>query len=94
MPITEKLTMDIPGGADMIGAPVKCRIRKIESSNIDWIGWPVDGEPCLIVQFKGGSRYVYLGVSRQKAVACAFSASSGEYLNKRIKPHYEVAKLR
>lgn len=94
MPVTEKLDLLIPGGGEMIGAPVKCRIRKIDSSNVDWVGWPTTGEPCLIVQYKGGARYVYLGVSRQRAVAVANHPSTGKYINERIKPHYEVAKLR
>lgn len=74
--------------------PVKLNIRSTESSNIDWIGWPVSGEPLLVVQFSGGGRYVYLDVTRQKAVACAFSKSSGTYLNKHIKPNHDVVKLR
>lgn len=70
-------------------------IRKIGSSNIRWIGWPMyDNVPIMVVEFKGGGRYAYLGVSRQRAVACAYAASSGRYLAKKIKPDFEVVKLR
>jgi hypothetical protein len=70
------------------------RFRRIDSSNIDWIGWPATGEPTMIVQFKGGSRYAYLGVSRQRAVACAYAESTGRFLNTKIKPFYDIMKLR
>jgi hypothetical protein len=79
---------------DADGNEVKLQGRLIKSSNIDWIGWPVTGEPMLVVQFKGGGRYAYLGVSRQRSVALAHHASSGKYINERIKPHFEVVKLR
>jgi hypothetical protein len=83
-------TMDIPTPAGVIPA----RVRMIDSSNIEWIGWPAMAADLMFVQFKGGSRYVYSGVSRQKAVAAAYAVSSGEYLERKIKPHYEVLKLR
>jgi hypothetical protein len=70
------------------------KVRVVNSSNIDWIGWPPDGDPLMIVQFKDGGRYGYIGVSRQKAVAAANAESSGKYLNERIKPHYEVVRIR
>lgn len=82
--------MDIPTSE----GPVKCRVRQIESSNIEWIAWPANGDPLLIVQFEGASRYGYIGVSRQRAVACAYAKSTGEYLNRIIKPNYEVVRLR
>lgn len=69
-------------------------IRPLKSSNISWIGWPDTGEPLMVVEFSNGTRYAYPGVTRQRAVACAYADSSGEYLNKRIKPHFEVVKLR
>jgi hypothetical protein len=83
-------TFDIPTPAGVIPA----RVRMINSSNIEWIGWPVMAADLMFVQFKGGSRYVYSGVTRQRAVAAAYAASSGEYLERKIKPHYKVLKLR
>jgi len=78
-----------PEGATTVSA------RMIDSSNISWIGWPRFGkQPLMFVEFKDGSRYVYAGVSRQKALACAKAKSSGSYLAKRIKPHHEALKLR
>ena len=76
------------------GEIVKINARNVNSSNVEWIGWPQTGEPLLLVQFTGGARYAYLGVSRQKAVAVAYGRSVGESINKRIKPHHEVVKLR
>jgi hypothetical protein len=74
--------------------PIKLNIRRVESSNIDWVGWPQNGNKTMVVQFADGSRYAYVGVSRQRANALARAESSGAYLAKYIKPHYEVAKLR
>lgn len=73
---------------------LKLNARIVNSSNVDWIAWPVSGEPALFVQFVGGARYVYLGVSRQRAVAAANSPSTGEYINQKIKPNFKVRKLR
>jgi hypothetical protein len=74
---------------------VSCVTRMIDSSNVRWIGWPEKGsQPLMFVEFKDGSRYVYYGVTRQRAVHAAFAESSGEYLNKRIKGKYEYLKLR
>lgn len=64
------------------------------SSNVEWLGWPVTGEPTMVVQFKSGDRYAYLGVTRQRAVAMAYAPSVGSYLNKRVKPHFTVVRLR
>lgn len=73
--------------------PVNARL--VESSNIDWIGWPRIGkEKLMFVQFRGGVRYVYFGVSRQKAVAMANADSSGEFLNRRIKKKHGCIKVR
>jgi len=74
--------------------PVKLNIRRLDSSNIDWIGWPVSGESLMVVNFKDGSRYGYVGVSRQRAVAMAYAWSSGSYLAMYIKPFYKVYQLR
>lgn len=68
-------------------------IRYVESSNIDFIGWPQDGEPLMLVRFNSGSLYGYYPVSRQRAVAAALAPSPGKYLNERIKPHFECVKI-
>lgn len=64
------------------------------SSNVERVGWPVTGEPLILVQFHNGSIYGYLGGSRQLAVALARSKSVGEFLNKRIKPKYKAVRIR
>jgi hypothetical protein len=76
------------------GQPVKLHIRRVASSNIDWIGWPVSGEPLLIVQFLDGGRYGYLGVTRQKAVAMANAKSTGRYFHANVKTKYKPVKIR
>jgi len=75
--------------------PIPIYIRRIDSSNIEWIGWPKDGgQRLMFVEFKDGSRYVYNGVSRQRAVSCAYSDSTGSYFQKNIRGKYETLKLR
>lgn len=96
---TTRTTVFLPtSGLVDLGIPpgnIAFSARDVESSNIEWIAWPkYDKASLMIVEFKGGARYAYIGVSRQKAVACAYAKSSGHYLNTRIKPHYEVVKLR
>lgn len=69
-------------------------LRYVTSSNIDWIGWPVDGEPLMLVRFKQSAVvYGYIGVSRQRAVAAAYAPSVGKYLAERIKPNYKAVKI-
>jgi hypothetical protein len=65
--------------------------RNVESSNIKRIGW---GRTGMMVQFHSGSYYLYKGVSRQRAVACAYARSVGHYLNTRIKPNFTARKIR
>jgi hypothetical protein len=76
--------------------PVNCVVRLVGSSNVKWVGWPETPAqtPLMFVEFMDGSRYVYFGVTRQRAVWCAFAESTGSYLNKKIKGKYEVLKLR
>lgn len=90
MPIFRKDSIKIIGPE----GEVLLHRRLIESSNVRWIGWPESGEPLLVVEFEGGGRYAYLGVSRQKAVAASYAPSTGGYLAKKIKNKYEVVKLR
>lgn len=67
--------------------------RLVESSNVEWVAWPVTGEPTMIVQYRGGDVYAYLGVSRQRIVAAAYAESTGKYINEKIKPHFRMVKL-
>jgi len=68
-------------------------VRWVKSSNVDWVGWPETGEPLMLVKYKGDGIYGYIGVSRQRAVAAAVYPSTGEYINRIIKPHYEVVRI-
>jgi len=47
----------------------------------------------MIVTYKSGAVYGYLGVSRQRAVAAAYSRSTGKYINRRIKGRFKPVKL-
>jgi hypothetical protein len=63
-----------------------------DSSNVTRVGWD-DGNN-LYVTFKGGTTYMYVGVSRQRVVAIATRvASVGRYINKVIKPNYKAVKI-
>lgn len=65
---------------------------KNRSSNITRIGWDKNGN--MYVQFRGGSgRYMYSGVSRQRAVAMLYAKSAGTYLNKKVKPYFAAVKI-
>jgi len=68
-------------------------LRLIESSNVESVAWPTSGEPLMIVRFRSGYVYGYLGVSRQRAVAAAHAPSTGEYINSVIKPNFKAVKL-
>jgi hypothetical protein len=57
---------------------VKVNFRLTRSSNVTRVGW--DAAKNMYVEFKGGSLYVYPNVSRQRAVACAYSKSVGGYI--------------
>lgn len=84
---------------DHKGNMVEIEMRSVESTNVDWVGWPKTGEPMMVVSFKHGGRYAYLGATRQQAVALANAAentkleSVGAYLNRVIKPKYAAVKI-
>lgn len=67
--------------------------RVVDSSNVDRIGWPVTGEPLMLVHYHHGGEYGYIGVSRQRAVAAAHAESVGQYIHEKIKGHYKPVKL-
>lgn len=61
-----------------------------DSSNVSAIMWAKTG---MYVTFRGGATYLYKGVSRQRAVACARANSVGNYINHKIKPNFEVVRI-
>lgn len=77
---------------------VPCVVRMIDSSNIKWVGWPEKqmkmAVPLMFVEFTDGSRYIYAGVTRQRASACAYAESTGSYLAKNIKGKFTALKIR
>lgn len=60
--------------------------RTVDSSNVRQVGWPSTGESLMVVRFKNGQAYAYLGVTRQRAVAATYSPSVGRYINQKVKP--------
>jgi hypothetical protein len=62
-----------------------------DSSNVVAVGWDDAGN--MYAHFRSGSIYLYVGVSRQRAVACAHAASVGHYFNSKIKPNYKAVKI-
>lgn len=65
----------------------------VNSSNVEYVAWPVTGEQLMIVKYKHGGVYGYLGVSRQRAVAAAYAPSVGKYIANRIKGHFKPVKI-
>jgi hypothetical protein len=72
----------------------KFNVRWVNSSNVEWVGWPAsDGEPLMLVKYSHDGIYGYVGVTRQRAVAAAHYPSTGEYINRIIKPVFDVVKI-
>jgi hypothetical protein len=76
--------MSVPRAAEV-------RWKPVDSSNVEEVGW--DRHQGMYVTFKSGATYLYHGVTRQRAVACAMAPSVGSYINKVIKPEYECTRL-
>jgi hypothetical protein len=65
--------------------------RTVTSSNVAAVGW--DRATGMYVEYLNGAVYRYAGVSRQRAVACAFARSVGEYVNRRVKPVFPSTRI-
>jgi hypothetical protein len=65
--------------------------KPVDSTNVETVGW--DRHKGMYVIFKGGTCYLYHGVSRQQVVAAANAKSVGQYLNSKIKPNFEVTRI-
>jgi KTSC domain len=94
MPVLSKQNgMAIFDKATGLPRQVFVNARIVESSNVESIAWPTSGEPLLIVRYKHGGVYGYIGVSRQRAVAAAYSPSVGRYIARRIKGKFKPVRL-
>lgn len=85
------VTMPIP---DPLGGETEQLVKFVfieNSSNVYAVGWDQSGN--MYVSFHGGGTYLYYGVSRQRAVAAAYAKSVGQYINRKIKPYFEVLKM-
>ena len=81
---------------DALGGKIEMIVnwRLIESSNVAAVGWDDAGNMYTkFGKFENPVTFVYLGVSRQRVVAAAYARSTGEYINRKIKPNYAVLKL-
>lgn len=71
--------------------------RPVNSSNVAAVGWPSDNSgkhPLLLIKYKDGRVYGYLGASRQLAVYLATRCDSvGGYVNKRLKREYDAVRI-
>ena len=81
----------IPGGGMFPPMEVFVNFRIVASTNVDRVGW--DDARNMYVTYKNGSTYAYMGVSRQRAVAAAYSPSVGRYLNSKVKGSFAAVKL-
>jgi hypothetical protein len=70
---------------------IDIRWRTVESSNVQAVGW--DNANGMYVYFKSGGLYLYKDVTRQRAVACFRASSVGQYVNKKIIPHFKATKI-
>jgi len=66
---------------------------KVESSNIESIGYDEESKT-LIVEFKSGSTYSYIGVPSIVFKKMLESDSKGKFLNNNIKPVFLATKLK
>ena len=57
--------------------------RNVKSSNVQRVGWGRRGK--MYVTYLSGATYVYEDISRQRAVAAAYSKSVGHYVAVKIK---------
>lgn len=67
------------------------RLEKVNSSNIDSIGYDSTSHT-LTVKFHNGGTYHYDHVSPEKFEAFKNADSMGSHLHKHIKPHHSVKK--
>lgn len=66
-------------------------LKKIDSSNIDYIGYNLK-EQELHILFKNLSHYVYHSVNQYKYDQLMQADSKGKFLNSEIKPYYKFTK--
>jgi hypothetical protein len=76
----------------MKGYIMSIKLTKVESSNIEAVGYIEDRE-ILVVQFKSGATYQYLGVPYYMYEELLSAESAGKYLNSEVKGCYEFERL-
>lgn len=67
-------------------------LLKVESSNIDKIGYDV-ATHALLVEFKNYTVYIYNGVSEEVFKAFTEAESKGKFFSSEIRSKYEYFKL-
>lgn len=90
MPVHAKRSGVVVKTASDPPAYERFNIRVIDSSNVEWVGWPTSGTPLMLVKYiKNEKLYGYIGVTRQRTVAAAYAGSTGSYINKKIKGEFK-----
>jgi len=96
MPVTEKIGKQklILRSKTLGDLPWEVEVNwvAVDSSNIKRVGWDVGGN--TYVEFHHDGIYCYVGTSIQKAVACAYAQSTGEYFARKIKGVYPYVKIK
>lgn len=67
-------------------------MQMVNSSNVEAVGYDADNG-AIYVRFLSGDTYVYSGADQSTFEQLLNADSVGSYLNRVIKPNYEVAKL-
>ena len=65
----------------------------VDSSNIEAIGYDPDNQELHVRFLKSGETYVYYNVEEWAFQEFMHADSKGTYLNAKIKPSYQCAKL-
>lgn len=68
------------------------KLHPVESSAIEMVGYE-PAEMTLIVVFKSGATYRYIGVPERLYHRLMAAESKGRFVNKHIKPNYPVESL-
>lgn len=65
-----------------------------QSSWINWVGWAkTEGAELLILDTANGTRFAFLGVTRQRAQSMARAKSPGKYFYRNIRGKYPFLRL-
>lgn len=64
----------------------------VDSSSVEAIGYDADAQELHVRFLKSGETYVYYSVEEWVFAELMQAASKGNYVNTRVKPHYQCGK--